>query len=46
VLPDAARFGAGLAAGSKHSADDFKRLKVLLRLLEERISKETPPVMS
>jgi hypothetical protein len=46
-LPDEPRFGAGLAAGdSKHCADDFKQLKVLLRLLEERISKETPSVRS
>ncbi len=40
------RFGmaAAAATASKHSAEDFKQLKVLLRLLEERIQKETPPV--
>lgn len=43
-MPDVVASGSRLApvAAKKHSAEDFRQLKMLLRLLEERIAKETP----
>jgi hypothetical protein len=45
-FPEASRFGLVAVAPRKYSADDYKRLKLLLRMLEERIAKETPKVRS